>query len=167
MPLYSRRVPWAPGLLTTEPRGYAARLAEMGRTGAQIRDALKTQFPSLSPQQAGQLAAQAGRVRNVLDQFDRRLKATFDRQDLPRNPGLPEAYRFIVRVELRNPDTGDRYHRVVVLDYSSNPEQRQISEDAKALAQSLIKGPRRSPPIEEPEQVETTGMSIILAERRS
>ncbi len=126
LPSLTRSVPWAPGLLSIDPAGYAARLAFEGLTQGEIFAALALRFPDELPQRMGQLAHGAVARVALYDAFvSGSASERIDRALIRRDFSLPEAYRYIVNVVLqaRDPITGrftGRAWRAVVVESERN-----------------------------------------------
>lgn len=166
---WNRVAPWQPGLLSADAAGYAAYLASRYRPQEEIQRELSQRGYGLTPQNAGQLASQAGRVRSILDVFQFGAAGDkLERQDLPRNNMLTTAYRFVMQVTFKDERTGTQTHRHVVLELGRLPTLDEMERMAGELGKTLL-GRGGSPPT--PDSIRNrsvlTDMRVIRAERRT
>lgn len=121
-------------------------LAATGKSAAAIYSTLTQQYPTANNQALSQMASQAAAFQNTLDTLGTGpLRGQIPRGNIPRNPTLPNAYRAIVTVRLRDPNAppGSRDPRytnfeTVVLDFTYNPTLRDIRDAARTMTATTL-----------------------------
>lgn len=172
----SRAVPWAPGPLTVEAQAFAQYRAYLGESRQTIYNDLVASFGAdVTPQRAGQIANQAERVAAILVGFDQGGELTaLRRQDLPRNPTLSNAYRFVAEIEYagRDPDDGGQVFtaRTVIIDTSRNLSRSEIEEQLQEVHDEFFDPDEGVSPrgrLDKEHGWQMTGFRTVSVERRT
>lgn len=166
--------PWTPGPFLTNARSYAQWMASFGNDSQRIFAELKKKFAEVNVQSLGRMANAALAFAGKLEDMMTRGK-TFQmpRSEIPRNTNLPEAYRAVVTVRLRDPNCS-QYDRspectqylTVALDFTYNPTWGDIKDAAKTMAKETLpqSGSPRAQAIEEWKIMD---YELVALERRS
>lgn len=108
-----------------------------GMTAAQIRRELHRRYPNATSQALTSVMTLAQTSKENASRYNRASNGyKMDRSYMGTNHSIPNAYRWVVNVTLRNPTTGEESHYMSVVNSNSNLSKEEIARQAAIPARN-------------------------------
>jgi len=146
----------------------AAWLRRVGVSFFDLFDELAARFPEVSRPQIGKVVSQMTRLAPIMSRWENAyFNQKISRQDIPRDPSIPQAYRFSVDLTFKDADGNTIDYRTVILDSRTNLSRGELQLKSQAMADQLFRRRRGvigSPPVAPWDSIDVT---LLLVQRRT